>query len=497
MKTKYLLFVLALWVSTCACTTPDEEIPEVKASFTSFSLMAENNEGATMGYVEATISDGKVEAHSAMIIDPSRLVATFTTDGVEVYVGDRKQESGKTINDFTEPVTYSILSSSGHRTEWTVTLANTGIPTIIINTPKKALVPPKTEDWLENTEVMIILPDGTVDYDSSVANIRGRGNSTWTFPKKPYALKLDEKASILGMPKHKRWVLLANWLDRTSLRNHIAFHIARQTDLEWTPRGEFVELFLNGKHKGCYYLCEQIKIDQNRVNISEPSDSNPSGGYLMELDVYFDEAYKFHSPMMNMPYMFKDPDEVTTAQFDYMQNYITELETALCDDERLLAGDYKEYLDVDSFIDWWLVHELTGNTEPYHPKSSYMHKDADGKLKAGPVWDFDWETFVPYKASQYSITGAIYYGRLFADPSFVKRVKERWEILKPRFDTVAEFIDSEAERLAPAIETNIVMWPIDVEVNRDEKMAYKEAVARLKSSYLAKLRWLDQRIKAM
>lgn len=497
MKTKCLLIALVLGMSAYACTTSTEETPEVKASFSSFAIMAEGNEGATMGDVTATITDGKVEARSAMVLDPTRLVATFTTDGVEVYVGDRKQESGKTINDFSKPVTYSIVSTSGHRSEWIVTISNTGIPSIFINTPKKAIVPPKTEDWLENTEVKIVLADGTVDFESSVANIRGRGNSTWGFPKKPYALKLDEKASILGMPKHKRWVLLANWLDRTSMRNHIAFHIARQTDLEWTPRGEFVELFLNGKHKGCYYLCEQIKIDENRVDISEPSDSTPSGGYLMELDVYFDEAYKFHSPIMNLPYMFKDPDEVTPTQMDYMQNYVAEMESALSDHERLLAGDYREYLDVDSFIDWWLVHELTGNSEPYHPKSSYMYKDADGLLKAGPVWDFDWETFVAYKTSEYVVKEAIYYGYLFADPAFVARIKERWEILKPRFDTVAEFIDSEAVRLAPAIKNNIVMWPIDVEVNKDEKLPYEEAVARLKNCYLSKLRWLNQKIKAM
>lgn len=500
-KSTLFLLALLLW-GAFACTTPAEEyppieeVPEVKASFTSFQLLKANNGDALRADLAFSIGEGRVEGYSPMIRTLESLVATFTTDGVEVYVGDTKQVSGQTANDFTAPVTYRIISSSGRASECVVDLSGSILPVVIINTPGKAIIPPKTEDWLEGAELRIELPDGTVDYEAEI-NIRGRGNSTWGFPKKPYALKLNEKASILGMPKHKRWVLLANWLDRTSLRNHIAFHIARQTGLEWTPRGEFVEVILNGKHKGCYYLCEQIKVDENRVNVAELTDSDPSGGYLMELDVYFDEAYKFYSPRCGMPYMFKDPDEVTDAQVDYMYNYVSALEEVLCDQARLEAGEYADYLDVDSFIDWWLVHELTGNSEPYHPKSSYMHKDRGGLLKAGPVWDFDWETFVPYKSGGFVVSGAIYYGYLFKDDAFVARVKERWALLKPALEGVGEFISSEADRIAPAVEENIRLWPIDVTVNQDEQLSFADAVRRMRTSYENKLRWLGKQIEGM
>lgn len=474
-----------------------EPVPEVKAALLSLSFKQADNGEAVWADVHARMGQGSASIYTPMVRSVDNLVATFTTDGVGVYVGDKEQVSRQTPNDFTSPVTYRVVSSSGHEYEYVVSVATSELPVVVINTPGKALVPPKTEDWLAGTELQIILKDGTVDYHSEVANIRGRGNSTWSFPKKPYALKLNEKASILGMPKHKRWVLLANWLDRTSMRNHIAFHIAKQTDLDWTPRGEFVEVVLNGKHKGTYYLCEQIKVDENRVNISDLTDEDPSGGFLMELDVYFDEAYKFHSSVYGLPYMFKDPDEVTEAQQSFMQDYITTLEWALYDDGRFAEREYVEYLDVDSFIDWWFVHELTGNSEPYHPKSTYMHKDRGGLLKAGPVWDFDWETFVPYKTSGYVIQGAVYYGRLFQDEAFVARVKERWALLKPRFDAVADFIDSEAERLAPAIKENMVMWPIDVVVNQDESLSFEAAVDRMKTSYKNKLNWLNRHIENM
>lgn len=349
---------------------------------------------------------------------------------------------------------------------------------------------------MEGVRLKIIAPDYTVEYDEEI-NIRGRGNTTWNFPKKPYALKLNKKASILGMPEHKRWVLLANWLDKTLLRNHIAFRIAQQTGLEWTPRGEFVEVVINGHHRGNYYLCEQIKVDEKRVNIAELGEGDPSGGYIMEVDTYFDEEFKFYSEVCQFPYMFKDPDEVSDEEFAYMEQYIAGLETVLYDDARLARGEYLNYLDVDSFIDYWFVYELTGNWEPQHPKSVYMHKDRGGVLKAGPVWDFDWETFVPYKTTTFATKEALYYKRLFEDRSFVARVKERWEMFKPRFEGVVQFIDSEASRLAVSGGLNDTMWKITMVVNGDEDLSYSAAVTRLKNTYAQKVRWLDEQIKGM
>ncbi len=177
--------------------------------------------------------------------------------------------------------------------------------------------------WLEGTEIFITNA-GEENTLFENAQIRGRGNSTWECPKKPYAIKLDKKAEVLGMPKHKRWVLLANYFDKSCLRNSIAFEIARRSSgLEWTPRGYHVDVVLNGVMLGNYYLCEQIKVDENRVNLNE--------GYLLELDKHFDEVNKFYSPIRNKPFMIKEPDEdeLTTEQFSYIQNYVSTIETAL------------------------------------------------------------------------------------------------------------------------------------------------------------------------
>ena len=463
----------------------------------SFSFRKKDNDGVLYD-VEAMIDGNNITLCSPIVTDKTKLVATFATNGEKVLVNGAEQISGYTVNDFSAPVQYMVLSSSGEINIYNVSVSGTGLPTVIINTPKGTAVPPKTADWLEGTYIKIVNADGTVDYEGKEDNIRGRGNSTWGYPKKPYALKLDSKASILGMPKHKRWVLLANWMDRTMLRNRVAFAIAEKTCLAWTPRGEFVEVILNGTHVGNYYLCEQIKVDENRVDIHEMEDTDTegdaiTGGYLMELDTYYDEVNKFKSSIRQLPYMFKEPDEdvLNEQQFAYMQNYVNRLEEVLYDDAYFAIREYDKYIDIDTYIDWWLVHEITFNGEPNHPKSSYMHKDKGGKLKAGPVWDFDWGTFVPTTTS-FRLSKAIYYERLLQDPVFVARVKERWTELKPKFEEIPDFIESEKNRLDKSADINIRLWPISSRTNGDETMTYDAAVTRMINAYKNRLQTLDR-----
>ena len=123
-------------------------------------------------------------------------------------------------------------------------------------------------------------PSGTDVAYSGTMQIRGHGNTTWLLPKKPYKLKLDSKASLLGMPAGKTWVLLANYDDKSLLRDQVAFEVGRRLGMAWTPNSRFVELFLNGQYEGNYQLTEEIKIDKNRVNIPEMDDTDNSGKSL-------------------------------------------------------------------------------------------------------------------------------------------------------------------------------------------------------------------------
>ena len=193
--------------------------------------------------------------------------------------------------------------------------------------------------------------------------------------------------------------------------------------------------------------------------------------------------------------MFKDPDEIDSQQFSYMQNYIKTMENSLFDEKELAAGKFMEYMDIDSYIDWWFVHELAEVWEPNHPKSTYMFKDKNGKLKAGPVWDFDWGTFRP--GANFMIKGALYYPRLFQNDTFVNRAKERWALLKPKFHNISVFIENESKKISQSEKMNHAMWPITQKVNGDENMTFWEAIQRMKAAYEEKLKWLDDAINKM
>ena len=386
---------------------------------------------------------------------------------------------------------FQVMSNSIHG-------LNTGLPVVVLDTPDAAPIVSK-EIWMEGATVTIYNPDGSIDYEGSLS-VKGRGNSTWTqFPKKPYAMKLDSKGEILGMKKHKRWCLLANWMDRTLIRNAVAFEISRKTELAWTPSGKFVELILNGEHKGNYYLCEQVKVDENRVNITELKKTSVEGGYLMEVDAWFDEAYKFRSPVHDVPWQFKDPDEVTQAQFDYMYAYIEAFERSLYDDALFKARDYTNYIDCDSWVDWWLVNELAQNGDVNQPKSIYISKDVGGKLVAGPVWDFDWGTFIPVEFNpsvekiNYSCRGPKFYlNRIcIEDPQFRALAKEHWMRFRSALTEIPAYIDSLAATLVASDAINIAMWPIDRTTNQDVTLSFEDAVARLKQAYTEKYQWLD------
>ena len=402
--------------------------------------------------------------------------------------------------------------------------------------------------WLPEGEsdfvsVRIENPDGSpgmkntsgVPIYQADTKIKGRGNYTWIWEKKPYALKFNNKAEVLGMPAHKRWILLANWRDRTLLRNDATFWLSKRSGLPYTVSGQFVELEFNGEHRGNYYLCEQIKIDENRVNIAEFKDNfdDLTGGYLMEIDSYWDELNKFKSNYFKFKYMFKEPDEDTTdgdandpkyaAGFTWMKTYINQLEKIIKTKSAVESGDYEAKLDVDSAIMLMIINELTGNRDffqgyPHNgPHSTYLYKDKkknniESKLFMGPAWDFDYETFIPseyYSNSGYTWRGfdnhGFYYYFLCHDSDFVERIQYLWGLRKPAFKLLPDYIDEMVKKIALSQQFDERMWPFDETLesqknrkdNHDYGLSYSDAITRMKESFTSKLEWMDGKFEEL
>ena len=195
--------------------------------------------------------------------------------------------------------------------------------------------------------------------------------------------------------------------------------------------------------------------------------------------------------------MFKDPDEdvLQPAQYQYLKDYINEFERVLYAEDWLETRDYAKYINLESFVDYWFVFELSNNGELGWPKSCYMYKDKLGKLTAGPVWDFDWGTFRP--GAKFRNKEALYYDRLFKDPVFVSLVKSRWTMFKSKFDTIPSYIYSTANSIKTSEQRNTTLWPINNDVNGDETLSFDDAVNRMAIAYQEKLAWMDKQINNM
>ena len=390
----------------------------------------------------------------------------------------------------------------------------TGLPVVYVDTKNGWAVISKTT-FVPGT--IRIQGEGVYEGLEEVnCEIRGRGNTTWEWPKKPYLVKLEEKQKVFGMHKHKRWVLLANFMDRTLMRNLVSMKVASMTNLDWTPGCVPVELVLNGQHKGSYLLIEQVRVDNHRVNVTEMTkDDNAgeavTGGYLLELDFHYDNEVQWGDPHGGcvqwgrnggIPFGVKypDSDDITPQQLAYIKKYVSDTAEAIYgDDFADPEKGYAKYIDVDSFIDYWIVFEVMGNHELGNPGSVFMHKDRGGKLVAGPCWDFDWGV-LSYNTSPQARTGlvngeAIWYARLFQDPAFKAKVKARFQELLPELKKIPDYMDECEKLLTESAKLNFAMWnPADDAsmngwqiINGDENMTFHNAIARLKSNYKERL----------
>lgn len=387
------------------------------------------------------------------------------------------------------------------------------IPVIHIKTKNSAPILNK-KDYVDGT-ITISDPEklySDVAEFSAEMGIRGRGNSTWSFPKKPWKVKLKEKASLLGMPADKEWALLANYADRTLVRNIVAMKLSEICGFSWTPRMHSVEVYLNGKYQGVYTLCEHKKVSSDRVDIDVVGEDVTggdaiTGGYYLEIEEQQDETTCWWTSM-GVPMMFSDPEEPNSEQLAYIKGLFESFEQALWAKDYSQTSGYPKYIDVDSFVDYYIVQELTKNIDGNLRKSSFITKERGKKMEMYHLWDFDltlgncgyfWGN-VGNGPENFWIKLDKWYPHLFADPAFVDKVQKRWNELKPEFDKIPEFIDEQTFYLAKAQERNFKVWSIWESVDWvyfPSLGSYEKEVDYLKEFYTRRLEWLDTELNKL
>lgn len=425
-------------------------------------------------------------------------------DSALVSVGETMQVSGVTVNDFTDPVTFTIQHKNGKIENFRLSLhVFTGLPIFWINTEE-----------VEITKEVFVDGSLRVDANGQVNNnsveipleIRGRGNSTWEMPKKPFRIRFRQNTPILGFPSTRNWVLLANFADKTLMRNHLAFDIARQLTSDFVPRSNFVELFLNGAYQGTYQLTDHIRVESARVNIPtlRATDNSPeliTGGYFMEMDDRLDEITTFRTEKMNLPIAMKDPEIPSPQQLDYIKNYLNQIETSLLSDS---AGHptngVGQYIDMTSFVNWYLVNELSKNNDAAAFSSIFMVKDRGQKLKMGPVWDFDIAFGnINYNGNQspegWWVRESGWYKYLFQIPAFESAVKAKWDEWKTsKLPGIFEEINGTAYKLRFAQQQNFGKWQTLYNYtwpNATVLGTYENEVQYLKDWLNKRIIWMD------
>lgn len=377
------------------------------------------------------------------------------------------------------------------------------IPVVYIDTKEGAPILDK-KNYVDGT-ITIQDPEhlySDVTEFSAEMGIRGRGNSTWSFPKKPWKVKLKEKASLLGMPADKEWCLLANYADRTLVRNIVAMRLSEMCGFSWTPRMHSVEVYLNDEYQGVYTLCEHKKVSSSRVDIDVDA-----GEYYLEIEEQQDADVCWWTSM-GVPMMFSEPELPTDEQITYIKDWFNGFEQALRDKNYSESTGYPAYIDVDSFIDNYIVQELTKNVDGNLRKSSFLTKEQGGKLEMYHLWDFDltlgncgyFGNDVGNGPENFWVKRDRWYPYLFNDPAFVDRLQNRWDELYPQLQTIPEYIDLQVLYLDKAKDRNFERWSIWESVDWVQFPSlgsYEKEVAYLKEFYTKRLEWLDAAIDRM
>ena len=306
--------------------------------------------------------------------------------------------------------------------------------------------------------------------------IKGRGNSSWfNAPKKSYTIKFEKKQEFLGFASNKSFALIANYFDKTLLRNITAYSLAKKvfTKMSWAPSAKTVHLFIDGVYQGLYSAVETVKIAKNRVNIPDISDFVSSQettkfedyGFILEVNERQDEDFNFISEK-KVPFSLKEPDGKDLNKD--ICNKIEEKTNSV--EAKVYQGDFSEFdLDLYSFADWWIVEELAKNTDSQFYSSCYMYFDpADKTFHMGPVWDFDLGfgnngvdvTTEDFQADE-AQNGANWILELRKSEEFKNIVKERWNECKPLIES---YFSGEYEKnlsnIKKDVDVNFIRWPI-------------------------------------
>ena len=329
------------------------------------------------------------------------------------------------------------------------------------------------------------------DYSTSgTMKMRGRGNWTWNQQKKPYQLTLEKKTDLLGMGKAKNYLLLANIMDASLLRDQVLYDLADDMGLAYNPDIEPVDVFIDGEYKGSYSLSEKVEVGESRVNIDEDKD------FLLELDHYYmNEQWVAETPR---GYHFTMHNNESYEKLGEIERIMKNIEKTVWKKD---SDGWRDVLDEDSWVKYWWLQDLSRNNDTFVGSNYFYYITDEGKLYAGPVWDMD-NTFGIWGGGEnlmkkgWHSDDRGWLGKLYSNTSFKASLEEYYKNggLRELFDALPDKVDSYAEYMRESAEMNYI-------VNKKQYFvdcgceSWDDDIEYLKDFIRERTEWYSKRIK--
>ena len=473
-------------------------------------------------------------------VQPEMLIPEFVTDGETVLVNGQPVVSGQTAISFADDFDLVVKAENGDENTYRVSFncpqINTELPVIRIHIPVSSITDKKT---YRNTKFDIYRPgsdEGRWTASDAEIEIRGRGNSTWGLPKKPYRIKFPEKFSPIGLnhAKAKSWVLLAHDMDKSLLRNHLGFELSRilfsssekyhdEAALTFTPCSQMVNVYSGDNYHGIYQMSDQMEVAKGRIDLDKlvaADGSDPvkiTGGHLIETNIHHDEPYPVSftsSKGIYMDHKYPKDDDMDISQYKYIEDFIRKAEAALYSSNFTdPVNGWRKWFDEKTLADFIIVKEFAGDMDGYTSTYFYKRRGVD-KIFFGPVWDLDkgWnnDKRIPHgnTLTQLMIYGGFYmppyinpdwFHRFWQDAEFRKFVGRRWASKKEQLKSkVLSELDEKPKQMRKAIIANFSIWDFYYQYSDEANMparTYELEIQRMKDLTVQRAALLDAKFK--
>lgn len=471
---------------------------------------------------------------------PEMLIPEFVTDGETVLVNGQPVVSGQTAISFADDFDLVVKAENGDENIYCVSFncpqINTELPVIRIHMPVSSITDKKT---YRKTKFDIYRPssdEGRWTASDAEIEIRGRGNSTWGLPKKPYRIKFPEKFSPIGLnhAKAKSWVLLAHDMDKSLLRNHLGFELSRilfsssekyhdEAALDFTPCSQMVNVYSGDNYHGVYQMSDQMEVAKGRINLDKlvaADGSDPvkiTGGHLLETNIHHDEPYPVSftsSKGIYMDHKYPKDDDMDISQYKYIEDFIRKAEAALYSSNFTdPVNGWRKWFDEKTLADFIIVKEFAGDMDGYTSTYFYKRRGVD-KIFFGPIWDLDkgWnnDKRTPHgnTLTQLMIYGGFYmppyinpdwFHRFWQDAEFRKFVGRRWASKKEQLKSkILSELDEKPKQMRKAIAANFSVWDFYYQYSDEANMparTYELEIQRMKDLTVQRAALLDAKFK--